>query len=730
MRFGSFRTTNGHSDHKRNYSLKSRCINGNETLLHYFSIHNRRYLGSKRALLPHINSIIEKLTKPVTSAADLFAGTGMVGGALAESGINVTFNDLLSSNSYVHRAFYGEGDFDLQKLEKIVTSINETPEQEIPENYFSTTFSDTYFSRENCLLIGYYREHIKDLRRRQEINSREESILITSLIYGMDKKAATVGHYDAYRIGQADNNRIIFGLPDIKPPKSVNKILTQDANRAAAEGSWDLVYLDPPYNSRQYSDMYHLLENVATWEKKPVKHKALKIDRTHLKSDYCTSKAVPAFTDLIEKLNTKYILFSYNDTGLRGNSRSAARISDSEIIKSLERRGKVTIININHKGFTTGKSKIGDIKERLFLCEVEIAEELKTQINLQEKQTNTKTNKLPKKTIMSFQNSDSQPTIFDTLEPYREIQQIHGKTNLTKTPLNYTGNKNKLITTLYSHFPPANSGMRFIDLFAGGMSVGLNSGYPKVVFNDISPAVTALGTLFASTDYLVLENQIENIIDNFGLSKSSSHGYEFYGMNSSNGLGKYNKEPYLRLREYFNSLNQHNPTWAVYLFTLVIFSFNNQIRFNSAGNFNMPVGKRDFNNRVKANLYSTIQRLRSMDAEFWNGPFDAYQFTSNDFLYCDPPYLLGLASYNEQGAWTEIDDQCLGDFLVAHHNRGGFFALSNVLFHKGVENVLLREWANSHKFRIIELTHSYGNSSYQRKDRKPSIEALITNWKA
>lgn len=698
--------------------------------LQYFSIHNRRYLGSKRSLLPHINAIIKNLTKPVKTAADLFAGTGMVGGALTESGINVTFNDLLSSNSVVHRAFYGQGDYDLQKLEKIVTFINEIPIQEIPENYFSLTFADTYFSYENCLLIGHYREHIKSLSKGQVITPREESILITSLIYGMDKKAATVGHYDAYRIGQVDTSRIIFGLPDIKPLKTTNTILTQDANQAAVEGTWDLVYLDPPYNSRQYSDMYHLLENVATWEKKPVKYKALKIDRTHIKSNYCTSKAVPAFTDLIEKLNTKYILFSYNDTGTRGNSRSAARITDTEIIEALSRRGKVTVINIHHKGFTTGKSKIGDIKERLFLCEVESPSEPQKNVDLQETQAQTQINKTPNKFHKPIKTSDNYPTLLDSSESYNINQQNQTKTKPIKTPLNYTGNKNKLISILNPLFPPANSGLRFVDLFAGGMSVGLNSGYAKVVFNDTSPAVIALGKLFATADYHSLETRIENIIDDFKLSRSSVNGYEFYGMNSSNGLGKYNKEPYMRLREYFNSLSKKDPEWAIYLFVLIIFGFNNQIRFNSAGNFNMPVGKRDFNNRVKANLYSTIQKINSMDVEFWNGPFHSYDFTSKDFLYCDPPYLLGLASYNEQGAWTNKDDQQLRDFLVMHHKRGGYFALSNVLFHKGLENISLREWANSHKFRIVELNHSYGNSSYQRKDRNPSIETLITNWKA
>ena len=95
---------------------------------------------------------------------------------------------------------------------------------------------------------------------------------------------------------------------------------------------------------------------------------AKKMDRTTLKSKYCTQSAPKAFDDLISKLDTKYILVSYNNMENKGNERSNARISDEQIMESLQKRGKVQIFSEDYKAFTTGKSNRGDNQERLFLC--------------------------------------------------------------------------------------------------------------------------------------------------------------------------------------------------------------------------------------------------------------------------------------------------------------------------------------------------------------------------
>jgi adenine-specific DNA-methyltransferase len=141
-----------------------------------------------------------------------------------------------------------------------------------------------------------------------------------------------------------------------------------DSNELALQIQADLVYIDPPYNSRQYCDAYHLLENVARWEKPEVYGVAKKMDRTNLKSRYCTRSAAIAFEELIQRLNCRYILFSYNNMATKGNDRSNAKISDEDIFRILQAKGEVRVFSEDYKAFSAGKSDISDNRERLFLC--------------------------------------------------------------------------------------------------------------------------------------------------------------------------------------------------------------------------------------------------------------------------------------------------------------------------------------------------------------------------
>ncbi len=117
---------------------------------------------------------------------------------------------------------------------------------------------------------------------------KDKFILLTSLNYAIDKIANTVGHYDAYI--KKDLKDLKFELKmldiDIEDNKN-NKIYNKDANLLIRDIECDILYLDPPYNSRQYSDAYHLLENLALWQKPEVFGVAKKFDRTKIKSGYC-----------------------------------------------------------------------------------------------------------------------------------------------------------------------------------------------------------------------------------------------------------------------------------------------------------------------------------------------------------------------------------------------------------------------------------------------------------
>lgn len=185
----------------------------------------------------------------------------------------------------------------------------------------------------------------------------------------MDKIANTCGHYDAWRRGIIFEKHLNLPVLNVPAKNKNNRCFNENANELVKHIKADLIYIDPPYNSRQYSDTYHLLENVARWEKPPVYGVALKPDRKNLKSDYCTLKAVDVFEDLIKNCKAKYILFSYNNMAQKGNERSNARISDEDIFRILNAKGKVEVFSKKYKAFTTGKSNIRGNEERLFLCE-------------------------------------------------------------------------------------------------------------------------------------------------------------------------------------------------------------------------------------------------------------------------------------------------------------------------------------------------------------------------
>ena len=335
----------------------------------YIEIKNRRYLGNKYKLLPFITETIKRECENFESFADIFSGTGSVASAYIDK--QIVTNDILYSNYICNFAWFGSKKVDMNKIEKIIKAYNLKNYDR--ENYMTDNFSDTFFCYEDCLKIGCIREDIEKKYKKEIINEREKAVLIMALLYSMDRIANTCGHYDAYIRGKKIKPSLEIDIPNVSNCNNKgNKCYNEDANQLVRRKDFnvDLVYIDPPYNSRQYSDAYHLLENVATWKKPEVFGVAKKMDRSNIKSKYCTNEATTEFEDLINNITAKYIVLSYNNTGNRSNERSNARISDIDIINILSEKGKLAIYNKDYKAFTTGKSKNDDNKERLFICKV------------------------------------------------------------------------------------------------------------------------------------------------------------------------------------------------------------------------------------------------------------------------------------------------------------------------------------------------------------------------
>ena len=298
------------------------------------------------------------------------------------------------------------------------------------------------------------------------------------------------------------------------------------------------------------------------------------------------------------------------------------------------------------------------------------------------------------------------------------------KEELVKSPLNYTGGKFKLLPQILPLFP--NKIDTFIDLFGGGFNVGINVKANQIIYNDIEKHIVELLNYFKNNEGNVIIKQIDSLIDKYGLTRTDKYGYEYYGCNSSEGVSRINKKPYLKLREDYNK----NKTPLLF-FTTIIFAFPNQIRFNSKGEFNVSVNKRDFNNNIKNNLIRFLNKMKEIEVFFYNEDFTKLKINTlsqNDLVYCDPPYLITCASYNENEGWNENKEHELLNLLDSLNCRGIKFALSNVLENKGKTNNILKEWAKD--YNIHYLNNSYGNSNYHAKDKSnnSTVEVLITNY--
>ncbi|NTU72568.1 Dam family site-specific DNA-(adenine-N6)-methyltransferase [Candidatus Roizmanbacteria bacterium] len=656
----------------------------------FVKINQRRYLGSKTRLLKFIEETLEQESVVYKSFADIFAGTGVVAHHFYNK-TNIIVNDILDSNYITYLAFFGKEPIRLDVTLSKINEYNSIDAAMLDENYFSSNFSNTYFDHDNSKRIGAIRENIENLYTSGEISEREKAYLVTSLIYSLDRIANTVGHYDAYRKIEIPKKELVLRPLNLIKTRHSSHIYKCDANELVKTIKADVVYIDPPYNSRQYSDAYHLLENIASWGKHPVYGVAKKIDRSHIKSRYSLKSAGEAFSDLIDKLDTKYILVSYNDMGDHGNARSQSRLTDHEIVSALERRGKLTIYEKTFKQFTTGKSDKNDLMERIFFCRVE-----------------NKIRTTPV-TITTHKNAS--------------------KREFVKSPLNYTGGKHKLMPQINQHIPKDID--TFYDIFCGGANVGVNAHSKSVVCVDKNDNVVHLLSLMKSTNFEELHQEILEVVNEHGLSQSYVNGYDAYGAESSKGLGVFNKERYLSLRAAYNKTKTSRKK-TLLLLVLVMYSFNNQIRFNSKGEFNLPVGKRDYNGSLRRNLAEFNQAANDKNIEFTTGDFRDllnYKLSRKDFVYLDPPYLLGLAAYNESGGWSEKDENDLYDVLTSLNKQKIRFALSNVIEHKGTKNAILQKWVERLGLNMHILNFDYKNSNYQ-SNAKNNItrEVLVTNY--
>lgn len=289
-----------------------------------------------------------------------------------------------------------------------------------------------------------------------------------------------------------------------------------------------------------------------------------------------------------------------------------------------------------------------------------------------------------------------------------------------KSPMNYTGGKYKLLHQIEPLFPEDIN--LFVDLFTGGGNIAVNVKANKIVANDCEENIIGIYQTFQKYDNVdELIGQIEEIIKTYGLTIDNMEAYNKF-RNDYNSL-KTSQGNYSPLSSY--NIN-------ILLYVLICYSFNHQYRFNSKGEFNMPFGKErsQWNENMKNNLINFHGRIKEKDIVFLNKDFRQLKVDKlgiNDFVYCDPPYLITCATYNEKDGWNQECEEDLLNLLDELNTKKIKFALSNVLYSKGKTNDLLIEW--SKKYNVHHLDYTYQNCNYHTKDKtNKSDEVLITNY--
>ncbi len=302
----------------------------------------------------------------VKSFFDVFAGTASVAKAGFPYFDRIIINDILHANNLIYKAFFEISKWNIEKVEGILLEYNNLNINDLEDNYFSINFGNKFFDYQNAKLIGYIREDLE--HRKKELTEKEFCVLLASLIYNIDKIANTVGHFDAYIKKPIKQTTLQLGL--IQPTEFAGiEIYQENANALARRIKADIAYIDPPYNSRQYSRFYHIYDNLVTWKKPALSGVALKPKLENM-SVYCTVGAKNAFRDLVENLDVNYLAVSYNNTYNAKSSSSENKIPLEQMQAILEQRGETKVFESAHRFFNTGKTEFDDHKELLFVTKI------------------------------------------------------------------------------------------------------------------------------------------------------------------------------------------------------------------------------------------------------------------------------------------------------------------------------------------------------------------------
>lgn len=664
-----------------------------------------RFIGNKSNLLESIKRVIDENCNDGSRVfCDIFSGTGSVS-RYFKPYYKIISNDILYFSHILTAATVeNNGVPAFEKLKEVgiddpFTYLESTDANDI-QGFVTEEYSPLgsagrmYLTVENARRIDFIRTTVEKWKNNGLVTMGEYKYLIASLIEGIPYVSNITGTYGAYlkkwdkraykhieliKLGVFDNNED-------------NICYNEDATKLIKKIKGDILYIDPPYNERQYLPNYHLLETVAKYDSPALTGVTGVRPYTNEKSEFCQKKSVKnAFDTIISNANFKHIIISYSNDGL---------LTEEQIIDILKSHCIPESVKLYKIPYSRYKSKIqGDDKpthfEYIFYAQKKCTVDEKSM-----SQNNASKKADADVSFHNFQLDDKASNTISGID----------KKSFVKSPMNYIGGKYKLLPQLSRLFPKDIN--TFVDLFAGGFNVAVNVKANKTLCNDMNYKVVDMVRFFSYADINAVLKRIDEKINEYKLSKENEEGYKAF-------------------REYYNKTG--NP---IDLFTLSCFSFNYQFRFNNNMEFNNPFGRNrsQFSETTRKNLIVFIEALKEKNIEFFSRDFRENSLDAlgqNDFIYCDPPYLIATGSYNDGNRgfhdWGIVEEQALYDYLDRANALGIKFALSNVLSHKGVENTMLYNWAR--KYNIHSIKSNYSNCNYHLKDKTTeTVEVLITNY--
>ncbi len=313
------------------------------------------YIGSKYKLLPFIHSTINNVIGADISNlvfCDIFAGTGIVGRSFKQSCRSIIANDNELYSYVLNKNYIGNRE-DIPHIQELLEELNTLTPQEggfIFNNYCLGGGTERqYFSDSNGKKIDAIRTNIENWRNEGRIGESAYYYLLCSLLEAADKVANTASVYGAFlkHLKKSAAQDLVLRPAAYDTCKYECKVFQKDANLLIKEIEGDILYLDPPYNARQYGANYHLLNTIV--EYKPFLPKGKTGMRDYSRSKYCSTRSVSdSFEDLLRNASFRYIFLSYNNEGL---------MSSDEIKKIMSKYGTYDLVQCDYQRFKADKTE-------------------------------------------------------------------------------------------------------------------------------------------------------------------------------------------------------------------------------------------------------------------------------------------------------------------------------------------------------------------------------------